>query len=128
MPMSQGYRPEADTTPELDAKRANYFQGLIGVLRWICELGRVDILVDLAMLSRFLASPRRGHLDQAFHIFAYLKRYNRSSMVFDETEPVFDESRFQKCDWSEYYPGACEAIPPGAPEGWGAIGVNELFC
>jgi hypothetical protein len=115
-PMSQGYRPEIDTTPELDAKRANYFQGLIGVLRWICELGRIDILVDVAMLSRFLASPRRGHLDQAFHIFAYLKRYNRSSMVFDDTEPVFDESRFQKCDWSEYYPGACEAIPPDAPE------------
>ena len=115
-PMSQGYRPEVDTTPELDAKRANYFQGLIGVLRWICELGRIDILVDVAMLSRFLAAPRRGHLDQVFHIFAYLKRYNRSSMVFDETEPVFDESRFQKCDWSEYYPGACEAVPPDAPE------------
>ena len=115
-PMSQGYRPEVDTTPELDAKRANYFQGLIGVLRWICELGRVDILVDVAMLSRFLASPRRGHLDQAFHIFAYLKRYNRSSMVFDDTEPMFEESRFQKCDWSEYYPGACEAVPPDAPE------------
>jgi hypothetical protein len=115
-PMSQGYRPEIDTTPELDAKRANYFQGLIGVLRWICELGRIDILIDVAMLSRFLASPRRGHLDQAFHIFAYLKRYNRSSMVFDDTEPVFDESRFQKCDWTEYYPGACEAVPPDAPE------------
>ena len=68
--MSQGYRPEIDTTPELDAKRANHFQGLIGVLRWICELGRTDILVDIAMmLLRFLASPRRGHLDQAFHIF-----------------------------------------------------------
>jgi hypothetical protein len=25
-------------------------------------------------------------------------------MVFDDTEPVFDESRFQRCDWSEYYP------------------------
>ncbi len=60
-PMSHGYRPEIDTTPELDAKRAIYFQGLIGVLRWICELGRIDILVNVAMLSRFLASPRQGH-------------------------------------------------------------------
>jgi hypothetical protein len=117
--MSQGYRPEIDTTPELDAKRANYYQGLIGVLRWICKLGRKDILVDVAMLSRFLASPRRGNLDQAFHIFAYLKRYNRSSMAFDDTEPVFDESCFQKCNWSKTYPGACEAIPPDAPEAQG---------
>ena len=69
-PMSQGYRPETDTTLELDAKRANYFQGLIGVLHWICELGWIDILVNVAMLSRFLASLRRGHLDQAFYIFA----------------------------------------------------------
>ncbi len=34
-PMSQGYKTETDTTPELDAKRANCFQELIGVLRWI---------------------------------------------------------------------------------------------
>jgi hypothetical protein len=60
-----------DTTPELDAKRANYFQeGLIGVLCWICELGQIDILVNVAMLSCFLASPRQGHLDQASHVYA----------------------------------------------------------
>ena len=88
-PMSQGYRPEVDTTPEL-----------VGVFQWICELGRIDILVDVAMLSRFLAAPRRRHLDQVFHIFANLKQYNRSSMVFDETEPLFNESCFQKCEWS----------------------------
>jgi hypothetical protein len=41
-PMGQGYRPEVDTTPELDVKRDNYFQGLIGVLQWICELGQID--------------------------------------------------------------------------------------
>jgi len=31
-PLSTGYRPELDTTAELDAKWANYFQGLIGIL------------------------------------------------------------------------------------------------
>ena len=63
-PMSQGYRAELEVTPELDAKRASYYQKLIGVVRWICELGRIDIIVDVAMLSRFLAAPRQGHLDQ----------------------------------------------------------------
>ena len=115
-PMSQGYRAELEVTPELDAKRANYYQGLIGVLRWICELGRIDIIVDVAMLSRFLAAPRRGHLDQVFHVFAYLKKYGKSAMVFDDQEPEFADERFQRCDWSEYYPGASEAIPPNAPE------------
>ena len=53
--MSSGYRPEIDTTPPLDAQKANYFEGLIGILGWICELGRIDIIVDVAMLPQFLA-------------------------------------------------------------------------
>jgi hypothetical protein len=115
-PMSSKYRPELDETPELDAKRANYFQGLIGVLRWTIELGRIAIMVAVSMLSRYLASPREGHLEEAIHIFAYLKAHNRSSIVMDDSSPVFDESRFVQCDWSEYYPGACEPEPPRAPE------------
>jgi hypothetical protein len=46
-PVSQGYRPELDQSRELDAKREQYYyqKSLIGVLRWICELGRIDVLV-----------------------------------------------------------------------------------
>lgn len=50
-PISDGYRPEIDATPELDARCANYYQGLIGVLRWIVELGRIDIITPVALLS-----------------------------------------------------------------------------
>ena len=53
-PLSSGYRPELDSKPELDPKRQNYYQGLIGILRWICELGRVDIVTPVSMLSRYL--------------------------------------------------------------------------
>ena len=59
-PLSQGYRPELDQSRELDARRGQYYQSLIGVLRWICELGRVDVLVAVSMLSRYLVSPRKG--------------------------------------------------------------------
>jgi hypothetical protein len=115
-PMSPGYRPEVDASPELDSRRASYFMGLIGVLRWIIELGRIDILVQVSMLSSHLALPREGHLEQVFHVFAYLKAHDRSTLVFDDTEPVIDERRFKKCDWAEFYPEAAEAIPPNAPE------------
>jgi len=114
--MLAGYRPEVDGTKPLHDRRASYYQGLIGVLRWICELGRIDILIDVAMLSRFLAAPREGHLEQVFHIFAYLKKHGRSAIVFDDTLPEIDENRFQKCDWEEFYPGAREVTPPNAPE------------
>jgi hypothetical protein len=53
-PVSQGYRPGLDQSRELDAKRGQYYQSLIGVLRWVCELGRIDVLVAVSMLSRYL--------------------------------------------------------------------------
>ena len=114
-PLSADYRPELDITPELDPRRANYYQGLIGVLRWIVELGRIDIIVPIALLSRHLALPREGHLEQVLHCFAYLKQYNRSQIVFDDTLPVFDESRFVKAYWGENYPEAVEPLPHNMP-------------
>jgi len=38
-PMSSGYRPELDTSNELNPSEAAYYQSLIGILRWIVELG-----------------------------------------------------------------------------------------
>ena len=114
-PFATDYRPELDGSDELDDKRTTYFQGLIGILRWICELGRLDILVAVSMLSRYLASPRVGHLEQALHIFAYLKRHLRSKIVFDDQEPEL-QNQFVQADWQEFYPGAREVEPPNAPE------------
>ena len=37
--LASGYRPELDQSRELNTERLNYFQGLIGILQWICELG-----------------------------------------------------------------------------------------
>jgi hypothetical protein len=75
-PLSSGYRPELDFSSELPAHQVNYFQGLIGILQWIVELGRIDIIIPVSLLSRYLVSPREGHLQQAFWIFAYLKQFN----------------------------------------------------
>ncbi|KAI2492700.1 Reverse transcriptase (RNA-dependent DNA polymerase) [Fragilaria crotonensis] len=127
-PLASAYRPELDQTTQLNAgERQNYYQGLIGILRWICELGRLDILMPVSMMSRYLVAARKGHLDQLFHIFAYLKRYHSSMMVFDDTEPAFDERRFKVCDWSEYYPGAKEALPPDMPTPRGRSVVMSCF-
>ena len=38
--------------------------------------------------------PREGHLEQLFHIFAHLKNYHNTEMVFDPSYPVIDESTF----------------------------------
>jgi hypothetical protein len=72
-PLFTDYRPELDVTPELGEAEASYYHTLIGVLRWIVELGRVDIDVEVSMMSLHLALPREGHLKELYHIFAYLK-------------------------------------------------------
>ena len=111
----------------MNPERQNYYQGLIGVLRWICEFGRLDILVPVSMLSRYLVAAKEGHLEQLFHIFAYLKQYYASTMVFDDTEPWFDERLFKTCEWTEYYLDAAESMPPAMPKPCGRLVVMTCF-
>ena len=73
-PMTTDYRAEIDVSPELNAADAAYYQSLIGVVRWMVELERVDICTEVLMLSSCLALPREGHLLQLFHMFSYRRR------------------------------------------------------
>ena len=57
-PMSNKYRPRIDISPELNVTDAAYHQSLIGILRWMVELGRVNITTEVSMLSSCLALPR----------------------------------------------------------------------
>ena len=68
-PFLSGYHASGDTSKELDATGTRLYQELIGVLRWAIELGRVDILLEVSLLSSHLALPRVGHLEQVYHIF-----------------------------------------------------------
>ena len=70
-------------TQLLSDEQANYFLNLIGVLRWAVELGQIDIHVQITMLSRYLGQLHQGHLEAVLHIFAYLQKYKRSKVVFD---------------------------------------------
>lgn len=74
VPMNNGYCPKVDLNEELDELDAAYFQSLIGILRWIDELGHVDIVTEVSMLSSCLVLPREGNLHQLYHIFAYLEK------------------------------------------------------
>jgi hypothetical protein len=38
-PIQSNYRPELDTTPELNLKGMRHYQEQIGVLRWAVEIG-----------------------------------------------------------------------------------------
>jgi hypothetical protein len=78
------YRPELDDSPFCTIELHTVYQNLVGILRWLCELGRIDILHEVSLLSQYLAQPRIGHLQQLLNIFYYLKYYHsRSWMPLD---------------------------------------------
>lgn len=114
-PFARDYRPELDTTPELGAEEGSFYQSQIGVLRWMVELGRVDIITEVSLLSSHLALPREGHLEAVFRIFAYLNCKHNSRMIFDPTYPEIDMRAFKECDWKHFYGSIKEAIPPNMP-------------
>ena len=48
------------------------------------------------MLSSYQTSPRRGHLEQLIHIFAYLKKKSKLTLyIGPEEKPVIDNCAFQ---------------------------------
>ena len=85
-PLTTTYRPELDVSRELNEVDAAYYQSLIGILRWMVELGQVDVCLKVSMMSSHLALPREGHLEQVLHIFAYLKKYHNTELVYDPNE------------------------------------------
>ena len=80
-PIQNSYRPDINTTSELNAFDSAYYQSLIGILRWMVELGSVDICLEVSIMASHLALPRKGHLQQLFHMFVYLKRNHNYEMV-----------------------------------------------
>jgi len=115
-PWSTNYRPEIEITPELGPIKASYYQSLVGILRWIVELGRVDIGMEVSAMASMMALPRQGHLKQLYHMFAFLKLKHNGVMVFDPTIPELDVSKFPREDWSAAAYGDCsEETPQNAP-------------
>jgi hypothetical protein len=62
------YCPEMDVSNPFDPKCSSFYQHLFGVMRWMVELGRVDIATEISLLSSHLAYPCVGHLEVALHI------------------------------------------------------------
>ena len=62
------------------------------------EIGRFDIILEISLLYRYLAQPRRGHLDQAFHVFSYINSQYRSKIALDTHENDSD-GKFVDHDW-----------------------------
>ena len=111
-----GYDPELKTSPEFDSYAVLYYLTKICILRWMFELGRIDIIMEVSLLLSHIALPREGHLEGAVHVMAHVGQTYNSRLVNDPTYPGIDHSVFKKCDSLEFYKYAKEAVPTNAAE------------
>jgi hypothetical protein len=126
-PMPISYRPELDTTPMCDEDHSSRYRQIIGILRWAIELGRIDILTEVAMLSQYQASPREGHLEALYWIVNYLSRFPMQRLILNHTQPNIDESVFTNGDWSDFYGNIVEEDPPNMPVPLGNSVIMSCF-
>jgi hypothetical protein len=114
-PFEGGNKPDLDESPELDPTRANFYQSQIGILRWYVELGRINIITEVSMLSTYLCLPLEGHLEAVFHVSVYLGLHHNTRVVFYPTYPAVDMGAFIKTVWKSIYGDVKEMIPSDAP-------------
>ena len=71
---------------------------MIGVMRWMINIGCIDINTEVSLPSSYSAVPRQGHLDAVLHIIGYLKLRHNLRLAFDSFHPDIDQINFQECD------------------------------
>ena len=107
----------------------------MGMTRWLCEFGRVDLLHEASLLSTYMAQPRNGHLQQALNMFFYLKHNVTTGwLIYDPYDydiswnpcrpnkvPPHERAEAMKILYSE----SIEAIPHNMPTPRGkAVNIN----
>ena len=61
-PFPPSYLPELDVTKECNEEHASIFRQIIGIYRWIIEPGRIDMSIEVSLLSKYKASLRERYL------------------------------------------------------------------
>ena len=77
------------------------YQELIGILRWEIEIGTIDILLKVSLLSSHLALPHIDHLQEVYQIFGYLKQVPKRRLYFDPKKPIIPEDWFKIFNWED---------------------------
>ena len=125
--LKSGYQPQLDTSPELKQDGWQWYQELKGMLHWAVELERVDILLEMALMSTHLALSQWGHLEQLYHIFGYIKAHPKCNLFFDPQHPKVDEQTFKEYNWYDFYQDVKEQLPSDMPPPWGRPVSTHCF-
>ena len=84
-----------DDTPALEHDLASWYKSLVGMLRWIVEICRVEIVTEVSMMASQMPMPKEVHLEAVLHLFVCLRQKYNSRMAFDPTYPIIDMNGFK---------------------------------
>jgi hypothetical protein len=62
-PFKATYRAGIDDSPVLGPGVENYCHSQICILQWCVELGQIDIITEVSIISTFFCMSREVHLD-----------------------------------------------------------------
>ena len=127
VPMITSYHPIKDSNHELNVQGLQIYQELIGIIRWAVEIGRVNILLEVALLSLHLALTRQGNLQTVYKIFGYLKQVPKRKLYFNLVSLSIIEDQFRKFEWGDFYRDVEEAITDDAPKPRDKIMTTHCF-
>ena len=57
-----------DDIPALENNLESWYQSLVGMIKCMVEIGRVDIITEVSMMASPMAMPREGHLEAVLHV------------------------------------------------------------
>ena len=56
----------------------------------------------MLLLSKHLALPREGHLEQVIYVGGYVKSHKKMKLCFDSGYPKMSESWFKQYNWFDF--------------------------
>ena len=80
-PLPPSYKPKLDTSRELGPDKVQRYQQIIEILQWAIELGQVDILHEVSIMSQYQANPPEGHIEPLYLIVHFLSTNEETNSI-----------------------------------------------
>ena len=98
--------------------------------QWAVTIGHLDISFAVSLLSRFSAAPREHHLELAYYLFGYHKKYPNRRIVVDSQSLLVDQELLSESfppDFLEDYQDAAEDVASNFPTPFGCELETSVF-
>lgn len=81
-PLQKEFNSEDENSPLLENQEHSLYRQIIGSLLFISNTVRLDISYPVNLLSRYLVSPRKCHLNTAYKIIHYIIQTKRKELHY----------------------------------------------